>query len=405
MRQQNIRLALHTLRNSRGRSLLTMFGIIVGVMAVIVTISIGEGVKNQVAGQVNQLANNVIVVRPGQTDAVSLSADGGVFSGLQASSFTSGDVTVVRQTPGVERAIPLGVAKGFAEVNGTSLPGSVVIATTSDLPQAMDRKVEFGTFFTEGDASRHVTVIGSDVAHLLFGENVPVGRTLTIRGQDYIVRGVFESFVATPGSVGTDLNKAVFIPVNTANEANDGEVPVAQILVQVNDSAGQQKTADAISERLQAAHGGQKDFSVLDRQQELASNNRLISLLTQMVVAISAISLLVGGIGIINIMFVSVSERTREIGIRKAVGATNRQIANQFLVESATLSVVGGLIGIMLSLIAIFLIDISTNLHPVIPIVPMVGVLIVTWLIGTIFGVAPAIKAARKEPIEALRYE
>lgn len=404
MRQQNVRVALATLRNARGRSLLTMFGIIVGVVAVIVTIAVGQGVKQQVVGQVNQLSKDIVVVRPGQSQAAA-SVDNGIFSGLQTSPFTNADVQVVSQTPGIKAVIPLAVGRGFSEVNGKHLPGSVVVATNNDLPLALDRKIEFGTFFTEGEMNRNVAVIGNEVAHQLFGENVPVGRTLTIRGEDYIVRGIFEGFATTPGSVGTDLNKAVFIPMGSAMVANNGELPVAQILVQLNDTQQQSATIAALTQRLQEAHGGQRDFTVLNRQQELAANNQLVSLLTQLVVAIASISLLVGGIGIINIMFVSVSERTREIGIRKAVGATNRQIASQFLVEAATLSVVGGLIGVSISLIVIFMLNVTTNLQPVIPYVPMVGVLLITWALGIIFGVAPAIKAARKEPIDALRYE
>lgn len=404
MRQQNIRLALHTLRNARGRSLLTMFGIIVGVVAVVLTIAIGQGVKQQVSGQINQLSKDVVVVRPGQGDASELTG-GSVFSGLQSSQLSDKDIDVVRQTPGVELAVPLGVSGGFAEVNGQRLAGGVVIATTNDLPDTLDRTIEFGTYFSQGDMSRNVAVIGKSVAEELFQENVPIGRTLTIRGQDYIVRGVFEAFTSTPGSVGTDLNRAVFIPYTSAVVNNGAPVPVSQILVKVDEPSEQQQTIAALKHNLAQAHGGQQDFVILDRQQELATNSRLISLLSQMIIGLASLSLLVGGIGIINIMFVSVTERTREIGIRKAVGATNRQIGNQFLVEAATLSVVGGIIGIIVSVVAIFLVNISTDLQPVYPFAEMGLVLLLTWVVGIVFGVAPAIKAARKEPIEALRYE
>ncbi len=404
MRQRNVRLALHTLRNARGRSLLTMFGIIVGVVAVVLTIAIGEGVKQQVSGQINQLSKDVVVVRPGQADTYEL-AGGSVFSGLQSSQLTEKDLDIVKQTVGVKRAVPLGAAGGFAEVSGKRLAGGVVIATTNELPDTLDRTVEFGTYFTQGDMSRNVAVIGRTVAEQLFEENVPIGRTVTIRGQDYIVRGVFEEFSSAPGSVGTDLNRAVFIPYPAAVATNDAPVPISQILVQVDEVSDQQKAIAALKHNLSQEHGGQQDFVVLDRQQELATNSRLISLLTQMIIGLASLSLLVGGIGIINIMFVSVTERTREIGIRKAVGATNRQIGNQFLVEAATLSVVGGIIGVIVSLIAIFLVNISTDLQPAYPFVEMGIILLITWGVGIIFGVAPAIKAARKEPIEALRYE
>lgn len=402
MSQRNIRQALQALRLNRGRSLLTMFGIIVGVVAVVVAVGIGEGVKRQVASQINQLAAGVVVVRPGilQTDAVA----GGAFSSLQATSLTEQDVEVLRQTPGVQEVVPLAAVGGFAEVNGRHLDGGTIIATTDKLPDMLDRHVAFGTYFTQGDLTRHVAVVGRQVAEQLFQENVPIGRTLTIRGQDYIVRGVFEDFATAPNLLGTDLNKAVFVSYPAIAASTDGSLPIAQALVRLP-SSDQAAVAAAINQRLAQAHGGQQDFTVFDRQQELTAHNHVISLLTQMIAAMAALSLLVGGIGIINIMFVSVTERTREIGIRKAVGATNRQIMNQFLIEATTLSVVGGVIGAILSLVALFLINILTSLQPVVPVLALVAALLFSWIIGIIFGVAPAIKAARKDPIDALHYE
>lgn len=403
MRHGNVKMAVKAIRNARGRSLLTMFGIIIGVVAVVVTVGVGEGAKNQIASQLNQLSPDVVVIRPGN-NASSISA-GGVFSGLQASPLSEKDIETVTQTPGVRTAIPLAIASGFAEVNGKSLNGGSVIATTDQLPEALNNKIEFGAFFTPGDANRNVVVIGRHVAEQLFEENVPIGRTLTVRGQDYIVRGVFEDFASTPASFGNDLNQAVFIPYEAATTSAGHPLPVMQIMVQVNDTDNRVATVKAVNQRLAASHGGQQDFTIVERQQELTENSRVITLITQAVTAIAGLSLLVGGIGIINIMLVSVTERTREIGIRKAVGATNRQILNQFLTEAAVLSLVGGLIGVALSVVIIFLIDIFTKLHPVLPVKVLIAVPIFTWLIGIVFGVAPAVIAARKDPIEALRYE
>lgn len=402
MRQGNVRMALKALRNSRGRSFLTMLGIIIGVVAVVVTVGVGEGMKRQVSSQLNQLNDNVIVIRPGN-NATKVTA-GGVFSSLQASPLTESDLETVKQTAGVKVVVPFAAASGFAEVNGRSLNGGSVIATSDQLPEVLSTEIEFGTFFTPGDANRHVAVVGRQVAEQLFQENVPIGRTLTIRGQDYIVRGVFEDFVSTPANLGSDLNQAVFIPYGVAAEAAGGALPLNQIMVQTNDDK-QELATKAITQRLSAAHGGQQDFTILNRQQELADNDQTVTLITQTIAAIAGLSLLVGGIGIVNIMLVSVTERTREIGIRKAVGATNRQIRNQFLTEAVTLTVVGGLIGMVLSVAAIFLIDIFTTLHPVVPLKVLFAVPVFTWLIGVFFGVAPAVIAARKDPIEALRYE
>ena len=395
-------MAVNSLRRSRGRSLLTMFGIIVGVVAVVITISIGAGVKRQISDQLNMLGPNVIAVRPGsgQTDAASA---GGVFAGLTSAPLTQSDWSVVRQTSGVKKAVPLGVGSGFASVEGAKLDQGSVIATTDGLPQLLNQKIEYGVFFSETELDSQVVVIGQRMAEELFQENAPIGRTLTIRGQDFIVRGVFAQFAGNPLALGTDLNQAAFIPLPAAAKLSDGSVPIVQIFAQTDQSPA--TIAASVKKNLTIAHSGQQDFAVLTREQALNASSQTVNLITQLVTALAGLSLLVGGIGIVNIMLVSVTERTHEIGIRKAIGATNRQILNQFLVEAATLSAVGGVLGIIIALLLIFLIRVSTDLHPIISIPIIVLAPVLAWLVGVIFGVAPAIKAARKDPIDALRYQ
>ncbi len=405
MSNGNVRMAFSSLRRSRARSLLTMFGIIIGVTAVVVTISIGAGVKRQMKDQLNQLGSDVITIQPASnTKNSSYLPATGVFSGLGASPLTQADLTAATQTSGVVTAVPLGVGSGFATVDGAKVDGGTVIATTENLPKILKQDIEFGVFFNSQELNSHVVVIGRSVAEQLFQENAPIGRTISIRGQDFIVRGVFKEFGGNPLSLGADLNKAVFVPFPVAASLSDGSVPIAQIFAQTEgDSIA--TTSEALKKNLTTAHAGQQDFVVLTRDQALAANAKSVNVITQLIAGIAALSLLVGGIGIINIMLVSVTERTREIGIRKAIGATNRQILNQFLIEAATLSGVGCVIGVLLALLSIFLIRVGTSLHPVITVPVIVIAPLVAWTVGVIFGVAPAVKAARKDPIDALRYE
>jgi len=380
-----------------------MFGIIVGVVAVVITVSIGSGVKRQINDQLNQLDKNVITIRPGTTHTSGYAATSGVFAGLGSGPLSQADWKVVGQTTGVQKAVPLGVGSGYATVDGAKLDQGSIIATTSGLPDILHQKVAYGVFFNSQEEESHVVVIGQRVAEQLFQENAPIGRTLTIRGQDFVVRGVFDQFAGNPLSLGTDLNQAVFIPMPVAAALADGTVPIAQIFAQVDNPVA--TVQQSIKHNLTTSHNGQQDFAVLNRADDLHASSSTVTLITQLVSGLAGLSLIVGGIGIVNIMLVSVTERTHEIGIRKAIGATNRQILNQFLIEAVTLSAVGGFIGIVLALLAIFLIRIGTNLHPVISLPVIVIAPLAAGLVGVVFGVAPAIKASRKDPIDALRYE
>lgn len=402
----NIKMAIAAIRTSKWRSLMTMFGIIIGVVSVVTTLSLGEGVKRQLIGQINQLGSDLITVRPGKTSDLDRGniANINIFAGFGAGTLVANDLKIIQQTPNVRVAVPFGLVTGIASVGGTDMDNAAIIATTEGLPEIINQKIEYGGFFKADDASRPVAVIGKHVAEQLFRENVPTGKTLTIRGKEFIVRGVFEEFETMPLSIGSDFNTAIFIPYNVGKQISNEVLNISQILVKPTDTEVIQPTISLMHEALLNAHAGQEDFTILKQSESLKVTTNMLDIIAAMIAGIAAISLLVAGIGIMNIMLVSVTERTPEIGIRKAIGATNHQILMQFLVEATLLSFLGGLVGIALAGLTNFGIRIFTNLQPVIT-WPMVLIACgVTILVGVVFGIAPALKAARKDPIEALRH-
>ncbi len=403
----NVRLAYGSIRSAKWRSFLTMLGIIIGVASVIITVSLGEGVKQQVSGQISQFGSDLITVRPGR--ALTGSENGGVlgvnlFSNVNA-TLNDEDVKVVNKVEGVGSSAPLSLVNAVPRYEDREFTKGLVIGTTSSFPELINKDVTAGSFFTVGEEGRNLAVLGQNVAQELFKENVPIGKTFQLRGQDFIVRGVFDEFESNPITPGTDYNNAIFIPYVTGKTLSSNNIQVYQIFAKPLSPDQLGAVTASVKQNLITAHDNQEDFTILTQGESVAETDDVLSLITAMVAGVAAISLFVGGIGIMNIMLVSVTERTHEIGIRKAIGATNRQILQQFMTEAVMLSVVGSFIGILLSLAVNFLIRVLTDLEPVIdPVVAVIAVL-VALAVGIIFGIAPAIRAARKDPIEALRYQ
>lgn len=403
----NYRLALARVRAAKTHSVLTMFGIIVGIVSVVTIVSLGEGVKRQVVNQSGKLGSNVLTVRPG--NFVERDANGDIVrvDATQAYGFGSGslserDIQVINQVPNVTDVVPLNLFQSDVVSGSASYRDGFVLGTDAVFPEVIQNDVAYGNYFTDGEEGRNLAVIGKRVAEQLFKENIPIGQAFTVRGEEFIVRGVFEEFGSSVLGQGIDLNKAVFVPRPALKKLAGDSALLTQILVRTkNDQADEVVTQ--VGRRIQEAHGGARDFTILKQNENITIASDMFTLLTKFVVAIGIISLVVGGIGIMNIMLASVSERTYEIGIRKAVGATNRQIRNQFMAEAVILGLVGGVLGVVGSFVASFLIRILTNLHPVIS-WPVIGLAVVSSLtVGIIFGTVPAVKAARKDPITALR--
>jgi putative ABC transport system permease protein len=404
----SIKMAFASLRGNRWRSLLTMMGIIIGVTSVVTIVSLGEGLKQQIAGQINQLGSDVITVRSGKLVS---RGHGNSISGvnllafLSTSTLTDDDVNTLSKINSADAVVPVDFVTSSAKADGTSSDNLFVVGTNYQMADVLHRKLEFGSFFDQDTSDNNVAVIGANVAHQLYGELNPVGRTITINGSDFIIHGVLEQTSDGLASVAEiDFNSAVLIPMQSALDLTNNKTNILQILIKSNSGSLEQTIADSKKVLLQNHHS-QEDFTVLKQSELLDIAGGTIGIVTKFISAIAAVSLLVGGISIMDIMWVSVSERTREIGIRKAIGATNRQILNQFLIEGSLLSVLGGLIGIIVSLIINGVLRVYTNLHPAITPPIMILAVVISVGVGIIFSVAPALKAARKRPIDALRGE
>lgn len=409
MMRGNLRMALSGIRGARWRSLLTMTGVIVGIVSVVTVVGIGEGVKRQVADQINHFGKDLIAVRPGTAAKDQMLGTGGnndvIFGMGSIGGLTVDDVKVVQRAEGTGVVAPLGVVAGTVDIDGRTFSNTPVLATSFDLPSALNQKMAYGDFWDTSSASAATAVIGHDVAADLFEENVPLGRKFNFRGQTFVVRGVLQAFPEVPFSPTSSFDNAIFIPYQTAATLTNNDANLYTLLVKPEDPGAVHATSEAITASLKAAHGGQQDFSVLEPGQALQTGSSVVKLLTTWITAVAAISLFIGGVGIMNIMLLSVTERMHEIGVRKAIGATSRQIMGQFLLEATVLSVVGGVIGVILSLAVDGLLYAYTDLKPVISWRAIAVATGVSLLIGIVFGTAPAIKAARKDPIEALRHE
>jgi len=412
---ESVRIAVRALAANKLRALLTMLGIIIGVAAVISLMSIGRGAQAAVTERIQGLGTNLLFIRPGSAQ------QGGIRGGQgSAQSLSLEDAqTIAEQVPEVTGVAP--EIGGFAQLvaNGQNW-NTRVTGTTEDYPTVRNFNVASGDFFTRQnvDGRARVVVLGSTVAQNLFGDLDPIGESVRISrsgqpGSTFRIVGVME----TKGGTGFgNQDDQVFVPVSTYHtrlapaRTVRGSYQVSTINVQVADADVMQEAVQEIGAVLRQRHRvTQDDFTIQSQEDFLQTAAQVTGIMTVLLGAIAGISLVVGGIGIMNIMLVSVTERTREIGIRKAVGARRRDILLQFLVEATVVSVLGGLIGMSLGVgLARLLSGVDLNGQKLTTLVTADAVVLsftVSAAVGLFFGIYPAMRAARLHPIEALRYE
>jgi len=400
---ETVRLALGAVMRNAMRSFLTVLGVVIGVAAVIAMVTVGQGSTAQVQADVASLGSNLLMVRPGQ------SSMGGGSTAATAASLTLKDVAAIKtEIPGVIAVAP-NSSQMMTAVVANENHATLVVGTDNEYLAARGLEIETGRDFYESElrSGAAACILGPTPRKELFGSGDPVGASLRLGQISCRVIGVLASKGAS--SFGTDQDDLVLMPIRAFNRRIAGKQDVGMIYVSVVDTVSP-VTAKAALERLmrerrRVGPNEEDDFNVFDMAQISSMLTGITSVLTGLLSGVAGISLLVGGIGIMNIMLVSVTERTREIGIRLAVGATTRQVLTQFLVEAVVLSLLGGFIGIVLGLLLAYIgaqvLEVAFIPDPMIILLAFAF----SAAVGVIFGYFPARRAARMDPIEALRHQ
>ncbi|MBE6091845.1 MAG: FtsX-like permease family protein [Selenomonas ruminantium] len=401
---ESFQMALTSLYANKMRSLLTMLGIIIGVGAVIALVSVGMGVRSNVTSSIASLGSNMLIVSPGSSNRGGVRGAAGSMQTLKYD-----DAKAIKdKIKNIDYVSP-SVSSSYQVVYGNNNWNTSVQGVTPEFMSIRSLSIGYGSFVSTDDMNKRnrVAVIGTTVASNLFAKDNPVGKNIRINNQPYKVIGLLES--KGQSSVGQDQDDVIYIPLTTAQERMLGITYVQSINVQVSSQEKMEQVQAEIENLLRSRHhivaGKDDDFHVRNLTSLMETVSQSTSMLTMLLGAIAGISLIVGGIGIMNIMMVSVTERTREIGIRKALGATFMNIMTQFLIESMVIGIIGGLIGIAVGCIASQIIAKVGNFTTVITLTPIIISFMFAVGIGLFFGIYPARKAAKLDPIEALRYE
>lgn len=403
MYKESFLMAWASLIANKMRSILTMLGIIIGVAAVIALVSIGNGVKQDIQNSISSLGSNLLMVMPGAPRTPGVRPSAGSMKSLKVS-----DYEAISKLDGVRAASPMTNGSYVVIYQNKNWTTSVSGVSYNYL-DVNNWSMKSGRFLSEKNVQNRerVAVVGKTVVKNLFGDDDPVGAEIRVKNIPFRIIGVLNS--KGSGAMGNDQDDMVIIPYTTAMERVEGVDYLRMIYVVGKDENGIDRLQSDIENLLRVRHGikdtNLDDFNIQNMNSIMETMEETTGTLTLFLGAVAAISLVVGGIGIMNIMLVSVTERTREIGVRKALGATYSVIVTQFLIEAVVISLMGGIIGIILGIGSSKLIGMASGMSTVISVPTIVMSFAFSMAIGLIFGIYPARKAAKLNPIDALHYE
>jgi putative ABC transport system permease protein len=408
MSRSNLQLAAASIRGAKLRTFLTIIAVIIGVWSYTVVTTTVDGIKSAAAGEINQYGGNLVQVLPGKV--IIENPDGSKELNFAASfgtsTITEKDYEDIKKLDQVEHIAPFSLIGAQVSRGDLVVEGASVIATTPDYPAAFAQKIDKGSFLSEETNNGHYAVVGQGVVDELYSGELALGTKITVRNQSFTVIGSMADYETAFSFGGApNLNDAIFISLESAKELSSGFISIQEMDMQLKADANPNDTKAEIESILLKNHSGEEDFTVLTQEELIDLTDSLFGIIKQAGQFLAYVMLFVSSVVILLIMLITVRERTREIGIRKSIGATNMNIMTQFLVEAITISWLGGVIGVFLGYLTGFAVKRFVDITPVYSVNTLISLIAITTFVGAVAGFIPAWSAARKDPVESLRHD